>query len=117
MDAPPAQLRRPARGLCYHLGMKNLLAIVVSAMTLAATAYAALGEPPSKKPESSEAQIRASLNSTADGWNKGDLGQYLAVYTESATEMGPNGPRGGVKVIEQTMRGGFWKAGRPAQQL
>ena len=97
--------------------MKKLLALSLAAMALAATAYAAYGDPAAKKPESAEAQIRAALNSTADGWNKGDLGQYLAVYTESATEMGPNGPRGGVKVIEQTMRGGFWKTGRPLQQL
>jgi uncharacterized protein (TIGR02246 family) len=97
--------------------MKKLLALSLAAMALAATAYAASGDPAAKKPESAEAQIRAALNSTADGWNKGDLGQYLAVYTESATEMGPNGPRGGVKVIEQTMRGGFWKTGRPLQQL
>jgi uncharacterized protein (TIGR02246 family) len=97
--------------------MKKLTAILLAAMTLAATAYAAFGVPAAKKPESAESQIRAALNSTAEGWNKGDLGQYLAVYTESATEMGPNGPRGGVKVIEQTMRGGFWKTGRPLQTL
>ena len=97
--------------------MKKLPAFICAALALAATAYAALGDPAATKPESAEAQIRAVLNSTADGWNKGDLGQYLSAYTESATEMGPNGPRGGVKVIEQTMRNGFWKTGRPLQQL
>jgi uncharacterized protein (TIGR02246 family) len=97
--------------------MKKLPAVILAAVTLAATAYAAFGDPAAKKPESPESQIRATLNTTADGWNKGDLGQYLSVYTESATEMGPNGPRGGVKVIEQTMRGGFWKTGRPLQTL
>jgi uncharacterized protein (TIGR02246 family) len=86
-------------------------------LTFAATADAVLGKSAPKKPESAETQIRATLNSTADGWNRGDLAQYLAAYTESATEMGPDGPRGGVKVIEQTMRGGFWKTGRPIQQL
>jgi len=31
--------------------------------------------------------------------------------------MGPNGPRGGVEVIENTMKNGFWKTGRPLQVL
>src|SRR5215216_2368763 len=97
--------------------MKKLPAFGFAALTLAATAYVALGDPAAEKPESAEAQIRAALNTTADGWNKGDLAQYLSAYTESATEMGPDGPRGGVKVIEQTMRNGFWKTGRPVQRL
>jgi uncharacterized protein (TIGR02246 family) len=92
--------------------MRTLLAVCFAALTLAATAYAAL-----QKPDPAAAQIRAVLNSTADGWNKGDLAQYLAAYTPSATEMLSDGPKGGVEVIEQTMRNGFWKTGRPLQQL
>jgi uncharacterized protein (TIGR02246 family) len=90
--------------------MRKLTALVFAALTLAAAAHA-------KKPESAEAQIRAVLNSTADGWNKGDLAQYLAAYTPTATEMLADGPKGGVEAIEQTMRNGFWKTGRPLQQL
>jgi uncharacterized protein (TIGR02246 family) len=90
--------------------MRKLTALVFAALALVATAHA-------KKPESAEAQIRAVLDSTAEGWNKGDLAQYLAAYTPSATEMGSDGPRGGVEVIERTMRNGFWKTGRPLQQL
>ena len=97
--------------------MKKLLGIGFAALTLAATAYAAFGDPGAKEPGPAEAQIRATLDTTAEGWNRGDLAQYLSAYTESATEMGQDGPRGGVKVIEQTMRGGFWKTGRPLQQL
>jgi uncharacterized protein (TIGR02246 family) len=97
--------------------MKRLLTLVIAALTLAATARAALGHTPAKGRESAEAQIRAVLDSTAEGWNRGDLAQYLAAYTPSATEMLSDGPRGGVEVIEQTMRQGFWKTGRPLQQL
>ncbi|WP_128548041.1 YybH family protein [Larkinella soli] len=68
-------------------------------------------------PRSAEAQIRATLDSTSVGWNKGNLPQYLSAYIPEATEMGPNGPRGGVEVIENTMRNGFWKTGRPLQTL
>ena len=64
-----------------------------------------------------ERAIRAALESTAEGWNKGDLNQYLAVYVKEATEMRSTGPAGGVEAIEQTMKGGFWKTGKPLQTL
>jgi uncharacterized protein (TIGR02246 family) len=63
------------------------------------------------------AEITAALNSTADGWNAGDLAKYLAVYVPDATEMTNEGPKGGVEHIEQTMKNGFWKTGRPLQVL
>ena len=64
-----------------------------------------------------EQQIRASLDVTAHGWNNGILAEYLAPYTPDATEMTSGGPKGGVDHIEQTMKNGFWKTGRPIQQL
>jgi uncharacterized protein (TIGR02246 family) len=69
------------------------------------------------KPDAAETRIIATLNSTADGWNKGDLQKYLAAYVPAATEMTGDGPKGGVEVIEKTMRDGFWKTGRPLQVL
>jgi uncharacterized protein (TIGR02246 family) len=69
------------------------------------------------KPDPSEAKIVAILNSTADGWNNGDLSKYLAAYVPEATEMTGEGPKGGVEVIEKTMKDGFWKTGRPLQVL
>lgn len=77
----------------------------------------ALGSLAGPRPNSAEREIRAALDSTAAGWNRGNLAQYLGAYTPDAQEMGPNGPRGGVEVIEQTMRNGFWKTGRPLQAL
>jgi ketosteroid isomerase-like protein len=62
-------------------------------------------------------QIRAALDSTAAGWNRGDLATYLGVYTDSASEMLSDGPAVGRHRIEQTMREGFWRTGRPLQQL
>src|SRR5205085_10759473 len=64
-----------------------------------------------------EKAIRATLNATAEGWNKGDLNQYLSAYVKEATEMLANGPAGGVEVIEKTMKEGFWKTGKPLQTL
>src|SRR4051795_797453 len=64
-----------------------------------------------------EQQIRAVLEYTALGWNTGDLSKYLYAYVPEATEMLSTGPAGGVEVIEKTMKEGFWKTGRPIQQL
>ena len=54
---------------------------------------------------------------TAAGWNSGDLSKYLSAYVPDATEMLSTGPAGGVEAIEKTMKDGFWKTGRPIQQL
>ena len=97
--------------------MKKALAFCLAALTLAAAAGTSQGKPSTAGRESAESQIRAVLDSTAEGWNRGDLARYLAAYTETATEMLSDGPRGGVEAIEQTMRNGFWKTGRPLQQL
>lgn len=64
-----------------------------------------------------EKAIRATLDVTAEGWNKGDLSKYLSAYVPEATEMLSNGPAGGVEAIEKTMKEGFWKNGKPAQSL
>jgi uncharacterized protein (TIGR02246 family) len=72
---------------------------------------------PAHKTQTPEQQIRVTLESTSDGWNHGDLGKYLAAYTDEATEMTRNGPAGGRDAIEKTMRDFFWKTGRPEQKL
>jgi uncharacterized protein (TIGR02246 family) len=97
--------------------MRRLLPFASFALLLVIVAYAALGQTSQEDQPTAEAQIRAVLDSTSAGWNRGDLQQYLAAYTETATEMGPNGPEGGKSAIEQTMRQGFWKTGRPLQNL
>ena len=74
---------------------------------------AAFGQQMSKD----EKAIRATLDTTAEGWNKGDLNQYLSAYVKEATEMLSTGPAGGVEAIEKTMKEGFWKTGRPLQTL
>lgn len=63
------------------------------------------------------AAIRAILDTTAAGWNRGDLAAYLSPYIPEATEMLSTGPAGGVEAIEKTMKEGFWKTGRPLQKL
>lgn len=92
--------------------LRSFLLLLLASAWL--TAAPVLGKTLAPIPED---QIRAVLNDTAEGWNRGDLKRYLAAYTPAATEMGPNGPEGGVEAIERTMLRGFWKTGRPLQQL
>jgi uncharacterized protein (TIGR02246 family) len=66
---------------------------------------------------SDAAAITAVFDTTTAGWNRGELPVYLSAYTESATAMGRSGPERGVNAIGDQMRAGFWKTGRPAQQL
>ena len=68
-------------------------------------------------PASAEPQIRAVLDSTAAGWNRGDLGPYMAAYAPDADAGGTTGFVQGTAAIEEGMRRGFWKSGRPAQML
>ena len=82
-------------------------------LTITACAFSVSGQQLSKD----EKAIRDTLNMTAEGWNKGDLNQYLSAYVREATEMLSTGPAGGVEAIEKTMKEGFWKTGRPIQTL
>lgn len=93
--------------------MKLNIAILIM---LVCTGFA-FGQQTSLKQSKDEKAIRAVLDSTAGGWNKGDLSQYLAAYTPYATEMLSTGPASGVEAIEKTMREGFWKTGKPLQVL
>src|SRR3982751_6211572 len=84
--------------------------VLVLAITMAISAN-------SQTKSDGPSQIKAELESTAAGWNAGNLNQYLAAYVPEATEMTGDGPKGGVEEIEKTMKAGFWKSGRPAQIL
>lgn len=66
---------------------------------------------------SDAAAIKAVFDTTAAGWNRGELPVYLSGYADTATAMGANGLVRGVQGIEGQMRGGFWRTGRPLQSL
>jgi hypothetical protein len=66
---------------------------------------------------SAETAIRASLDSTAIGWNRGELAMYMKMYEPDASQMGARGVEHGRALIEEGMRRGFWRTGRPLQNL
>ncbi|HEX8368279.1 MAG TPA: SgcJ/EcaC family oxidoreductase [Pyrinomonadaceae bacterium] len=92
--------------------MKKLIILMVFMFVVSVNAAFAQA-----KMSKDEKAIRATLQMTAEGWNKGDLNQYLSAYTPQATEMLSSGPAGGVEAIEKTMKEGFWKTGKPLQVL
>jgi uncharacterized protein (TIGR02246 family) len=97
--------------------MKRIFLAVVITFITGSLAAVVSAQSNSVKQSKDEQAIRATLDSTAVGWNDGDLSKYLAVYVKEATEMLPTGPAGGVEAIEKTMREGFWRNGKPAQTL
>ena len=66
---------------------------------------------------SAESVIRAALDSTAIGWNRGELAMYMKMYEPAASQMGSRGVEHGRSLIEEGMRRGFWRTGRPLQNL
>ena len=72
---------------------------------------------PAVTPAPDVAAIRAVFDTTAAGWNRGDLSVYLSGYASSATAMGRMGLVRGPNGIGDQMRAGFWKSGRPDQVL
>lgn len=93
-----------------------ILCALLASASVGATACAAR-TPLGASAATGPAAIRAELDSTAAGWNRGDLGAYLAAYDDSITSRGEAGFVRGKAAAESVMRQGFWRDGRPAQQL
>ncbi|MDQ6769541.1 MAG: nuclear transport factor 2 family protein [Gemmatimonadota bacterium] len=72
---------------------------------------------PAATAASDVAAIHAVFDTTAAGWNRGDLSAYLSAYNNSSTTMGRTGLVRGPNAIGDQMRAGFWKTGRPSQIL
>ena len=97
---------------------------MINRLPLALFAAAVLGcaahtptSQPVPVPPADAAAIRAVFDTTAFGWNRGDLSAYLYAYDSSAMAIGSNGFIRGIPAIGDQMRAGFWRTGRPLQQL
>ena len=93
------------------------LAHLIAAVVLLTSATACRPSAVNTDPRTSEAAIRARLDSTAIGWNRGELAMYMMVYEPGASQMGARGVEHGRTLIEEGMRRGFWRTGRPLQNL
>src|SRR5687767_5725827 len=64
-----------------------------------------------------DVEVRRKLQSTADAWNRADLAGHVAPYADSAAFMTGRGPMIGRDNIEDSLRRGFWRDGKPVQSL
>jgi ketosteroid isomerase-like protein len=83
----------------------------------AARASCAGPQPWSSPPRDPDAAIRSAVAATATGWHRGDLDRYVSAYADSVTSAGPDGFVTGKAAAAAVMRSGFWRNGRPPQQL
>lgn len=90
---------------------------VISAMLLLAGCASQMRSTGGFSYAADAAAIKAMFDTTAAGWNRGELPVYLSAYVDTATAMGSTGLVRGVKGIEGQMRNGFWRTGRPLQML
>ena len=61
--------------------------------------------------------LTAMMDESAAAWNRADLAGHVAIYTDSATMMGANGPFTGREAIRASLERGFWRDGAPRAQL
>lgn len=97
--------------------MRNITHALVTSCVILLSACASSRHAPLMEAATAEATIRARLDSTAIGWNRGDLAMYMNMYDPDASQMGANGVEHGRDLIEKGMRAGFWRSGRPVQSL
>jgi uncharacterized protein (TIGR02246 family) len=95
--------------------MRRVLLVVASLVAIGCAGRMQSGS--GFKNTSDAAAIQAIFDTTAAGWNRGELPVYLSAYVDSATAMGSTGLVRGVNGIEGQMRAGFWRTGRPLQAL
>ncbi len=85
----------------------------------ALSAFAVLhgGTALAQEPNVTEQAIQALLDQSAASWNRGDLDGHLADNADSISFMTRNGPIVGKSKTADALRRGFFKDGKPIQQL
>lgn len=97
--------------------MRRCSVLLVAAVLVACSSQIRSGGSGGFQFASDAAAIKATLDTTAAGWNRGELPVYLSAYVDSSTAMGSTGLVRGVGGIEGQMRAGYWRTGRPLQTL
>ncbi|HTD98119.1 MAG TPA: nuclear transport factor 2 family protein [Mucilaginibacter sp.] len=63
-----------------------------------------------------KAAIISAMENSENDWNKGDLGNYMKMYTDSSTMMMPTGPAG-LSVIKDLYEKKYFNGKMPKQNL
>jgi ketosteroid isomerase-like protein len=85
--------------------------------TVVALAALPAGRAVGQGPNVSEREIQSLLDESAVSWNRGDLDGHLADNADSISFMTRNGPIVGKGRTADALRRGFFKDGKPVQQL
>lgn len=91
-----------------------------SLLSLLLVAACGPAAPPAAGPVADpSAEVRAALDASAEGWNRGDLDAFMAPYRESAqtTFVGSSGIVRGKTAIREIYQRSYFRDGRPAQRL
>jgi uncharacterized protein (TIGR02246 family) len=67
--------------------------------------------------QDADSLIRADLEAIAVAWNNNDMERHVAIYADSATMMGSRGLIRGRNAVRDVLLRGFWRDGKPLQQL
>lgn len=98
-------------------GIPRLLPVVLlAALSACASAGARAAAVPATW-DADRAEIMAKLQASSDAWNAADLRGHLALYVDTVTFMTANGPRPGVRPVEEAFSRTYWRDGRPIQRL
>ena len=84
---------------------------------LASVAVLHAGSAAAQGPNVTEREIQALLDQSAASWNRGDLDGHLADNADSISFMTKQGPIVGKTKTADALRRGFFKDGKPIQQL
>jgi ketosteroid isomerase-like protein len=66
--------------------------------------------------EKAKAAIISAMENSENDWNKGELGDYMKMYTDSSTMMMPTGPAG-LSVIKDLYEKKYFNGKMPKQNL
>src|ERR1700741_2191547 len=103
------RLETDTRGRRVETMKKTLVVIATLAAAIGCAGQMRSGSSSGFRSATDAASIKATLDTTAAGWNRGELPVYLSAYVDSATAMGSTGLVRGVSGIEGQMRPGFWR--------
>jgi len=100
------------------LQVSILTAIVTAATVLALTRCAQMAQPSGDAlKEQDKTELLASVQASADAWNRGDLKGHLAIYDSSVTVMTKTGPRPTIEAIERSFGQTYFVNGKAKQNL
>ncbi len=93
------------------------LALLSGSMLLAGCGHSRPDTVPAPDAAAMRQTLLQAMEGSAAAWNRADLDGHVSLYADSAAMMGKNGPIVGKQRIRGILERGFWKEGRPAQQL